>query len=633
MARKRNVTQRLAPLAGFVLLAVALVAVNVLAGFLPARVDVTDEGLYTLSQGSENILADLKAPITLKLYYSRSAGDIPVGFKTYSRKVIELLRQYEDESEGKVTLQVLDPKPDTDEELWATRYGLSPARLPNGTSLYFGLVALQEDREANVPFLDPRRERFLEYDISQAISRVTQKEQLGVAVLSSLPMGGAMMQAQGRGDWAVIGELKKSYDVQFLYPDNLVEIPDNVQFLLVVHPKDLPARASYAIDQFVLRGGRLMVFVDPNSRMDPAARNRYGEPTNSNLETLFAHWGIQYDPLEVVGDHKLATRVNTRDGVLDYPVWVSLDRDHLNEDVPITSELEEITLIDAGALSLKEGSDLTFKPLLTSSTQSAMVDFTTVRMLNPVKMIESIQPDGKSRVMGGLLTGTFITAFPDGVPPAPKPDEKAQQQGRKPEPPPEPTHPHLSKAQKDTSVIIVADADFMADQFAVQTVNFFGNAILQPINDNLNLVLNSTEFLMGSQDLIHIRSRGQFSRPFTRVEALQVKAAERFRAQEQRLSDRLEQVKQKLRELERAKGQAEGETLLSKQQMEALQQFRVEEQETRKQLREVRKLLREDIEQLGNVLLAVNLLAVPVLVALFGFVVIWRRSVRKGGER
>ena len=632
MTPKGKLAARLVPLAAFAMLLVALVAVNVLAAFLPLRVDVTDEGLYTLSKGTRQILSKVEDPITFKLYYSQSLPDVPVAFKTYSTKVIELLREYEAVAPAhKVRLEIYDPAPDTDDEEWATRYGLSPARLPNGGNLYFGLVAVAADREATVPFFDPRREKFLEYDVSEAVTRVQEAKRPKIGVLSYLPMGGGYSgpMSSGGHSWAIMQQLQKTFSVQQLSPKDLVEVPQDLNLLLVVHPKLVPSRISYALDQFVLRGGKMIVLVDPNSRMDPTGGGQYGAPTNSSLDDLFKAWGVKFDKMQIVGDHELATRVNAPQfGVVDYPIWLTITPKYFNHDQVITSELEELTLVDSGRFETTPDFKLTFTPLVTSSPNSGMVDFTTVRVINPVTISQMVKADNKPKVLAAMITGKFPAAYPDG-PPAPPTrditkDVKAQLDER--------AKHHLSEAKAETTVVLIGDADFIADQFSVQQVNFLGNVVTQPVNDNLNLVMNAAEFLSGNQALIHIRSRGKFSRPFTRVAELQVQAAARYNQQEQQLSSKLDEVKRKLNDLERQRPKG-SEVMLSPEQMDAVRQYRLEEQRTRHALREVRKVLRQDIESLGNILLAINLLAMPLLVAVVGFAIIYRRSRRSGGKR
>ncbi|MCH8884969.1 MAG: GldG family protein [SAR324 cluster bacterium] len=632
MMRQNPLLSKIIPLAAFLLLAVGLVAVNVLFAFIPMRLDITDEGLFTLSDGSRNIVANLEEATTIKLYYSADLAEIPVSFKTYSTKVIELVRRYAALSKGKLSLEIFDPKPDTDEEDWASRYGLEGARLPTGNTFFFGMVVLSAEREEVVKFFDPRREKFLEYDISRAISRVGQADKVKLGLLTSLPMAGySGPMGRGRGqEWTFITELRKEYAIEMISPGDLVEVPKDIKMMLVIHPKNVTDSVSYALDQFLLRGGKLLVMVDPNSRLDPAAQQRFGMPTNSDLKKLFSAWGIQFDATKILGDLELPTRVNSpQDGVVDYPIWVSFNSKFMNREQVITADLEEIALIDTGVFSTKDGFSLKFTPLINSSKKSAMVDFASVRMLSPSALARSIVPDGKERVAAALLTGSFKSAYPGGPPPPPKPRPAA---GGKTEPPKKPALPHLTESKQESSVVLIGDVDFISDQFSIEKFNFFGNVVAKRRNDNFNLVFNAVDFLAGSQDLIYIRSRGRSSRPFTKVSAMLSEAADKFAEEETRLSTKLETVKAKLEAIEKntPKGQ---KIILTRDQLEEIKAFQLEEERTKKELRKVRKNLRQKIKALGSSLLFGNLLAMPLLVALVGFVVLFMRNRRKGGKK
>ena len=632
MMRQNPLLSKIIPLAAFLLLAVGLVAVNVLFAFIPMRLDITDEGLFTLSDGSRNIVANLEEATTIKLYYSADLAEIPVSFKTYSTKVIELVRRYAALSEGKLSLEIFDPKPDTDEEDWASRYGLEGARFPTGNTFFFGMVVLSAEREEVVKFFDPRREKFLEYDISRAISRAGQAAKVKLGLLTSLPMAGySGPMGRGRGqEWTFITELRKEYAIEMISPGDLVEVPKDIKMMLVIHPKNVTDSVSYALDQFLLRGGKLLVMVDPNSRLDPAAQQRFGMPNNSDLKKLFSAWGIQFDATKILGDLELPTRVNSpQDGVVDYPIWVSFNSKFMNREQVITADLEEIALIDTGVFSTKDGFSLKFTPLINSSKNSAMVDFASVRMLSPSALARSIVPDGKERVAAALLTGSFKSAYPGGPPPPPKPQPAA---GGKTEPPKKPALPHLTESKQESSVVLIGDVDFISDQFSIEKFNFFGNVVAKRRNDNFNLVFNAGDFLAGSQDRIYIRSRGRSSRPFTKVSAMLSEAADKFAEEETRLSTKLETVKAKLEAIEKntPKGQ---KIILTRDQLEEIKAFQLEEERTKKELRKVRKNLRQIIKALGSSLLFGNLLAMPLLVALVGFVVLFMRNRRKGGKK
>lgn len=614
-----------------VLLVVGLIAVNVIAGFLPLRVDITDDGLYTLSEGTERILDSLENPVTIKYYFSEDVPDVPIAVKNYHRKVVELLEAYEAASGGRLVLQTYNPEPDSDDEVWAERYGLSAVTLGQGNKLYFGLVALSEDREAALPFISTRREKFLEYDISEAITRVNQNARPKVGVLSYLPITGQgnnpMQQAQQ--PWVVLEELRKLYQLDYIAPD-AVSLPEGLAGVILVHPRRITPGLSYALDQFLLRGGRLVALLDPNARLDPAASGPMsGLPGGgSSLEHLFQAWGITHAKDRIVGDLALATQVTSpQAGVIDFPLWITAGSQQMNPDVVVTSNLEEVVLVDTGAFGTTDKFPYKFQPLITTTKDSGDIDNMLARFAGPVELTKQLETDGEPRVVAAVVSGRFRTAYPDGPPP---PEPASEQNADKPPPPP--PKPHLAAGEADTTVVLIGDADFIGDPFAVQPVNFFGQQMMQPINDNLSFFLNAVEYATGNQNLIAIRSRGQFSRPFTRVLELQTEAQRKYQQEEKALTEKLERVRKQLSSVEGQRG-GEGGVLLTPEAVQEIQKYRQEEQRTRTALREVRRELRQDIEALGNRLLLFNLLTIPIVVGLVGSVIIYRRSKRKGGRR
>lgn len=617
-----------------VLLVVALISANVIAGFLPLRVDITEDGLYTLSEGTERILDSLENPVTIKYYFSEDLPDVPIAVKNYHRKVVELLEAYEAASGGRLVLQTYNPEPDSDEEVWAERYGLSPVTLGQGNKLYFGLVALSEDREATLPFISTRREKFLEYDISEVITRVNQTRQPKLGVLSYLPITGQsnnpMQQPQGA--WVVLEELRKLYDLEYLSSD-ATTLPEGLSGVILVHPRRLTPGLTYALDQFLLRGGRLVALLDPNARQDPTASGPMGglPGGGSSLEHLFEAWGITHEKDRIVGDLALATQVTSpQDGVIDFPLWITAGPRQMNPDVVITSNLEEVVLVDTGAFGTTDKFAYKFQPLITTTKDSGDIDNMLARFAGPAELTRQLSPDGEPRVVAAVVSGRFRTAYPDGPPP-PEADGDNENENEEDKPPP-PSKPHLSEGEADATVVLIGDADFIGDPFAVQPVNFFGQQMMQPINDNLSFFLNAVEYATGNQNLIAIRSRGQFSRPFTRVLELQAEAQRKYQQEEQALTEKLERVRKQLAALE-GQRRGEGNVLLTPEAVQEIQKYRQEEQRTRTALREVRRELRQDIEALGNRLLLFNLLTIPIVVALVGSVIIYRRSKRKGGRR
>ena len=602
------------------LLFVCLIAINVVVYYLPMRADMTAEKLYTISDGSRSILSELKDPLRIKYYFSSSSEDLPPYLKNYAERVREVLQEYENLSSGNITLEIFDPKPDTEEEEWAERYGIKAATLPQGSRLYFGAVVLMLDQEMTLPFFDPRRERFLEYDLSQAIFRVSQTQRSKIGILSTLNLSGGRGMIPGQRPpekWAFMGEMEKTMEVVNL-PLDTEEISDDTSLLLVMHPKEFKDSLLYAIDQYVLRGGKTIVMVDPNGRADLASpMNQMGRQPQiaSSMPKLFQKWGVDYDVSKVTGDPSFGTPVNTGSGVMRFPMWMSFNAQALDQSHPVTSQLENVLFVEAGALSKANDSSHEFTPLLSLSDQSGILDAFMLRFVQPDQISRDLKPDNQSKSLVARVSGKFETAFPEGRPPAEK--KEGEEQGEAPKPL---KYQHLNEAKEATSIIIFSDIDFISDDFSVQKMNFLGQRIIQPANDNLNLMLNAVEHLSGNEALMSIRSRGQSSRPFTRLQAMQVKAQMKFQDEESRLQDTLKAVQKQLDNLlESAGKKGESEVILPPEMQAEIKRFRSEERQTRKKLREVRKVLRQDIESLGTMLTVLNMLAVPFIIGIIGF--------------
>ena len=602
------------------LLFICLIAVNVVAYYLPMRADMTAEKLYTISEGSRSILSGLKDPLRIKYYFSASSEELPPYIKNYAERVREVLEEYENLSSGRITLETFDPKPDTEEEEWAERYGINAVTLPQGSRLYFGAVVLMLDQEMTLPFFDPRRERFLEYDLTQAIYKVSQTERPKIGILSTLNLSGGRSMIPGQRPaekWVFLGEMEKTMEVVNL-PLDTEEIADDIGLLLVMHPKEFSDSLIYAIDQFVLRGGKTIVMVDPNGRADLASpMNQMGRQPQiaSNLPKLFEKWGVDYDVSKVSGDPTFGTPVNTGSGVMRFPMWMSFNAQALDQTHPVTSQLENVLFVEAGALSKAKDSKHEYTPLLSLSDKSGILDAFMLRFVQPNQISRDLKPDNQSKSLIARVSGKFETAFPGGRPPSEKKEGEEQ---------PEPQQPlnneHLNAAQEATSVMVFSDIDFISDDFSVQKMNFLGQRIIQPANDNLNLMLNAVEHLSGNEALMSIRSRGQSARPFTRLQAMQVEAQMKFQDEESRLQETLKQVQNQLDTLlESAGKKGETEVILPPEMQAEIKRFRGEERQTRKKLREVRKVLRQDIESLGTRLTVINMLAVPLIVGIIGF--------------
>ena len=609
---------------GLVLIAVVAAAADIVVAKLPLRVDLTAERLYTLSSGSRAVLGKLDQDVTLKLYFSASAPDMPMALKTYAQQVENLLKEYVRASGGRVALEAYDPKPDSDAEEWAQRYGVEPQTAnPFGAPVYFGVVAVCGDREETLGVVSPKTEATLEYDLTRLVTRVAWPERPVVGVMTSLdgvlgekpnPMAMRMGQRPQQG-WAAFAELAKDYDVREVAVD-AKEIDPAVKTLVLLHAKDLSDATLYAIDQFVLRGGRLVACVDPFSIKDMIA-SRQNQPNQmmmqmggdgpSTLGKLFDAWGVKFDTGKVVCDLEASTRLgNGQGGVEDNPAFLSLGKANMDKGDLLVSRLSQVMLPFAGALDFaKKDMDLVFTPVITTSEKnSCTVDKMALQFGGGVK---DMVPDGKGRVVAARLAGTFKTAFPKG-PDGTNDVSKALAEGK-------------------GAVMLVADTDFLADDFCVRIIKTPFGQIPQLINENLTLFANVIEQFAGNEDLIGVRSRGASDRPFTKVNELEAEAMRKWQQKEADLQAELEATQQRLQALQKQKSGSE-RMILSKEQQDEIVRFRKKQADTRRELKNVRKELTSGIDSLGLFLKAVNIGLMPLIVVLFGLGRGWMRKRR-----
>ncbi len=598
---------------GLVLILAALVLVNLILAHADVRWDVTEDGLYSLSPGTQKILSNLDTDVTLKLFVTRDESNVPVAIKNYTDRLIEFLSEYQYASDGKVSVDVINTRIDSEEEDWAQKYGLKGVDLPTGERIYLGLVAEAADREQVIPMLDPSGEKHLEYDITRLISMVESPGKQKITVISGLPVfGGARTSfnpSGGSPPWLFIKELKKTYQVAEVDPRAPgADIAKGTDLVLLIHPRGLSQQLQYKIDQYVLGGGSLMVLVDPYSVMD---MNR-GISKGSSLDRLFAAWGIKMDKTKALVDLAYATRLRDQDNKIENnPMWLSLRADAFNKNDLITGNLESMLLPVAGAVQKLSDAKtkLEYETLLHSSKQSGFVDSYKARF-SVSDIRKDFTPDGKQHDIAVRLHGRFPTAFPDG-PPAPK-----DKNGKKAEPKAA-AGPHLAKAAKPATVIVIADADFLYDGYYVSHQNFLGFQLANIFNDNLNFLLNSGELLAGDDALIQIRSRGTYERPFERVQKLQARAQEKWLSREQELEKKVEDLNAKLGVLEKQKN-ASQDLILSPKQEAEVKKFQEEKRRINDELKQVRRNLRSDIEALGARVKFINIFLVPLLVSLGG---------------
>ncbi len=601
-------------------LAVLFVAVILITNalFRGARLDLTQSHLYTLSQGTKNILSGIDEPIHLYLYFSdKATQDLPQ-LRTYAQRVREMIQEMSARSGGKLKLDVIDPQPFSEDEDRATGYGLQAVPSgAGGATIFLGLVGTNSTNGKSViPFLQPDKEAFLEYDVAKLIHELSVTKKTAVGFLSSLPMGsGFDPQTRAmREPWAVQQQLQQLFDVRQLNAASLKSIDKDVSVLVLVHPKALPDDAQYAIDQFVMRGGHLLVFVDPIAESDESG----ADPNNpqaammadksSDLPKLFKAWGVQYDPHKVALDRAHALQISIAQGappVRDAAILGFAKRD-LNPDDVTTANLDSINIASAGFFQLAKDSKNKLVPLIQTSTDAMVVPSERIKFLpDPSQLLVGYQPGKESYVIAGRLEGKFATAFPD-----------RKEEG------------HLDAAKDEGAIILVADTDMLTDRLWVQIQPFFGQKVMNAFANNGDFFVNSVDNLTGSSDLISIRGRATSQRPFTTVDDMKRAAEESFRGKEQELQQELSDTERKLGELQSGKSKG-NEMILSPEQQSELQSFMQKKVDIRKQLRQVRRSLDERIEGLGTRLKFINIGLVPLLITFAALAfAMWKRRRR-----
>ncbi|HEY0184659.1 MAG TPA: Gldg family protein [Rhodopila sp.] len=636
---RRDSLRRLAfSIAGVIAVAAIAIGINMFADARLANVqiDLTQGKIYTLSPGTRQILAGLKEPVTLRLFYSRQLGSTVPAYGTYADHVREMLGNYASVSNGKVRLEFYDPEPFSDTEDRAMAYGLQGVPLDQGGSqIYFGLAGSNlEDDERTIPFFQAERERFLEYDLTRLVYELSNPKRPVIGVMSSLPLDGdprTMMMTQGRGPggqpYASSVLLRQTNAVRNVPTDTQVIDPD-IQVLLVAEAQNLSPATLYAIDQFVMRGGRLMAMVDPWSEAMAASPSPSGMPpedTHSDLKQLFDAWGITFDPSKVVGDLTGAWRVRSgasdRVQAVDYVAWFNI-RDGINHDDPATADLQQVTVASSGFLSKAPNAPIEFSPLLTTSDRSGVIPTDEVRTPDPAKMLAGFKPEGGPRVIAARVHGVLKSAFP-GPPPLP-----ADKSGA---PPKRPDNFPAYKAQTDgpANLVVVADSDILADRFWVRVADFFGQQTATPFADNGPFVANLIGTLAGSDALIGLRSRGSTNRPFTLVASMQAEAEAQFRQTQQTLQQHLDDVEKQLRTL-RSGGSGDDtkpDAVITPDQRAAIDAARQDILQTRQKLRAVQLELNRDISQLETEMRVFTIVLVPALMTVLaiGMGIVQRR--------
>jgi ABC-type uncharacterized transport system involved in gliding motility auxiliary subunit len=610
--------------AGVGLAFVAITGLNLLFSPVRARLDLTADGLHTLSEGSRKILSKIDSNVEIRLYVSRGENRMPSALKNYSQTVEDLLQEFRAASGGKITIKRLDPEPDSDAEDTAKLDGIEPVSLGQmgGDPLYFGMAVSLAPETKAIPFLSPQREKLLEYDIARVISQVIATNKPVLGVMTPLPvLGGPAMnpmmmqmgrQPQQQQPWITFSELKRDFTVESV-PMDIDSIPEKIQVLMVVHPKDISEKAQYAIDQFILRGGKLIAFLDTqcitdNRNPNPMGLNLGG---GSSLPKLLEKWGIGLDTSKVVADRTFSRELQGRDGrPQPVPAFLFLNADGVNRDDAVTGQSDNLWLPFAGGFTGKPADGLRADVLLKSSEDSQLVDGMTSQF-NGAKILDDFAPSRTNYPLALRLSGKFKTAFPDGKPGATNATS-------------------LKEAKTDTVVYLFGDVDFLNDAYSVEVNPMLGMAM--PRNGNLALVQNLVEQASGDVNLVGARGRASVSRPFTVVQKMEAAARARYQGKIEGLNRKVEELQSKLNDVQIKQEGNTSKIILTKDQQDAIANFKKQQVDARKDLRKERRNLDVDVKNLENRVKWLNIAAMPLLVSAVGIALAIARKNRTNAK-
>ena len=611
---------------GLAALFIILVAFNYLVSGAAVRADLTEGKLYTLSEGTKKILQKLDGPVKLRLYVSQSDNAIPVQLRSFAQRVEDLVREFKAVAGPNLIVERYNPKPDSDEEDAAQLDGVEPQTLFTGEQFYLGLSVSRLDRKQALSNISQQRERLLEYDLIRAIARVANSERPTLGVMSAIPVLGEpmnMMTRQPSEPWVLANELKRDFNVK-LVPMSTEAIDRDINVLLVIQPRDIMESAEYALDQFVLRGGKLIAFVDPymffDQQPNPMMPNMPGQPGSSSLPRLFKAWGINMDQGKVIADVTYASGAGQR----YTPTVITLNKTALNKDDVATSQIDTLLLAFSGVFDASKPADgLKVTELARTSPNSMLVDNIVASVSGDAAM-KGFAPDNKAKPLAMRLTGKFKTAFPEGKP-APFNQDKDKK--------PLDTGPQLKEGATENSVVLVADADMLADGAAVEVQNILGQRVVVPSNGNLALIQGMVEQLSSGDDLMSLRSRASSFRPLTVVREMEANAQKQYFGKIKELEEELQQTTEKMQKLQKQSGGIKSAQIMSPEQQAELDRFKKRVIETRQVLKDLRKTLRQDAEALQFWTKVANIALMPLLVALLGLgyaLVRRRRSAAAG---
>ena len=587
--------------------------------FKNLRFDLTEFNIYTLSDGTKSILQSINEPLNFKLFYTKQIGDINPVYQNYYDRVKEILGQYVLLSNNKIKLKIFNPKPFSNEEDKAVEYGLQGVEIIAGVYGYFGLIATNStDDEEKIIFFQPDRTPFLEYDLSKIVTNLANPNRRIVGLYTDLPMFGTFnplaktQDAAAAPPWAVYNQMKEFFEVKRIH-EKTSSIPEGLELLMLVHPKKIPERLLYMIDQFVLKGGKLLVFIDPNSETESFSPNtnqvKEGD-NNSDLKELLDKWGVELVENKVVGDLLSARRVqigaSDQPSVTDYIAWLDIKKDHMDDTHQATSKVQRLTFATSGFLKNNEkNNNISFRRLVWSTTQSMQIDVADVKFTpNPTNLLRNFVPSNEELTLAAEIKGNFSSNFPDGPP-----DTNIKNDFDK--------NKHINESIKPTTLVILADTDMLYDEYWLK---YEQSGEVIPIANNADFTVNLLEYLNGTEDLIGLRGKGVSSLPFVKVEKIQKEAEQKFRSKEQELLEKLNNYQGKLENIQKGSVEDGGKTLLTEKETLEIDKFREEMIFVRSELRKVQNALRKDIEKLDSTLKFFNIFFVPILLIIISLV-------------
>ena len=618
---------------GVVFLFIAILGLNLIFSPVRARVDMTADKLYTLADGTKKILKKLDSPIEIRFYCSSGEGRLPSNLKTFAQNVEDLLAEFKAQNPRNIVIKKFDPSPDSEAEDLARLDGIEAQPLNTGEQLYMGVAVSLDPQKVALPYLAPERERLLEYDLARAIARVMNTTKPVVGLMTPLPIAGMQMPPQmmmqtgqrGQEPWVILNELKRDFEVETV-PMQTESIAENIKVLMVVHPKEISDKAQFAIDQFILRGGKLIAFLDPACLVDQSGRNnQFGMNMSggSSLPKLLKAWGIDFDTAKVAADRGFVKQVGGPNGQpRTDPTWLFLNPKGINGKDAIMSQFDDILLPCPGVFTGTPASGLKMDTLLHTTKDSQLIESFMAQMGGGgQKTLEDFKPGEKEMALAIRLTGKFKTAFPDG-----QPADEAKSEDKKDE---KPKGDYLKESKSDNVVYLVGDADLMNDNFSVRKLPMFG--LVQPFNGNLTFVQSLVESMAGDSDLIGVRSRASIRRPFTVVEEMKAEAQKQFQAKIGEYEKQAQEAQTKISEIQ-SKKEGNQRFILSPEAKAELVKLQATQVKANKELRKVRKELRQDEESLENRLKWTNIAAMPLCVTIVGLalaVIRKKRTVAK----